>query len=646
VLLLSAATVAALLAMTALALGQPNPDLVQVGSTVLLTVPALAVGLVVGLRRPDNAVGPLLSLQAAVFAFMLGLQDAYDETVLQRPGSLPATAATFALERASWMALYVPVALILLTFPTGRFLSRRWTWVAAALVVVAVLFTLIAAMSPAPLPGQFADQHPFGTAALWLRAIGWALLPVFMALLVASAGSMVLRYRRSADPVERAQLRWLALGAWTLPATLLLCWLSLLFFGRPDLGLVGLAFAVVAIPATTVVAMLRHDLYDVDRALSAVATYAVISACLLAVVTATEMVAGVALGQGSAVVAALATAISIPALAPVRRRAQRAIDRRLYPMRAALHQGIAELRAAIDAGTAEPEDIEPTLRKALRGPGLRIGFLPPGEDTALDNRGQPVTNGVPIELAGATVGRLEAGETPASNILLREAAKASALFVELGRLRTGMAQAMAEIQSSRGRLLRHGYEERRKLQRDLHDGAQQRLVALGMSLRLAQRHLTDNDGEVHALLDQAVTQLGTAVAELRAIAAGLRPPGLDAGLAAAVRSLVAGAPLPVDVSVADDPVPDDIATTAYYVVSEGLTNAIKHANASRVHIALRRSPDGLSVEVSDDGIGGAHPAGSGLAGLADRVAAAGGQLRIDTAHEAGTLVKAVLPCGS
>jgi signal transduction histidine kinase len=143
-----------------------------------------------------------------------------------------------------------------------------------------------------------------------------------------------------------------------------------------------------------------------------------------------------------------------------------------------------------------------------------------------------------------------------------------------------------------------------------------------------------------------VTQLGTAVAELRAIAAGLRPPGLDAGLGAAVRSLAAGAPLPVDVSVVDDPAPDDIATTAYYVVSERLTNAIKHANASRIRIALRRSHDGLSVEVSDDGNGGAHPAGSGLAGLADRVAAAGGQLRIDSARETGTLVKAVLPCGS
>jgi signal transduction histidine kinase len=639
-------TAAALLAMIALAVRQPNLDLVQVGLAVVLSIPAAAVGFVVGLRRPDNAIGPLMSLYAAVFALMLGLQGAYDQAVQQRPGSLPVAAASFALERGSWMALYVPVALILMTFPTGRFLSWRWRWVAVGLIVVTVVFAFIAAMSPAPLPGPLADQHPFGTAPLWLRAVGWALLPVFMALLVASAVSMALRYRRSTDPVERAQLRWLGLGAWTLPATLLLCWLSLLLFGRPELGLIGLGFAVVAIPATTVVAMLRHDLYDVDRALSAVATYAVISACLLAVVTATEVVAGVVLGHGSAVVAALGTAVSIPVLAPLRRRAQRAIDRRLYPMRAALQQGTGELRAAIDAGTAEPEDIESTLRQALRAPDLRIGFLPPGEDTALDRRGRPVPNGVTIDLAGAAVGMLEAGETAASNSLLREAANASALFVELGRLRAGMAQAMAEIQSSRGRLLRHGYDERRKLQRDLHDGAQQRLVALGISLRLAQRHLKDSDDEVDALLDHAVTQLGTAVAELRAIATGLRPPGLDAGLGAAVLSLAASAPLPVDVLVADDLVPDDIATTAYYVVSEAMTNAIKHANASRIRIALCRSQEGLLVEVSDDGIGGAHPAGSGLAGLADRVAAAGGELRVDSAREAGTLVKAELPCRS
>ena len=205
---------------------------------------------------------------------------------------------------------------------------------------------------------------------------------------------------------------------------------------------------------------------------------------------------------------------------------------------------------------------------------------------------------------------------------------------------------MAEIRTSRSRLLRHGYQERRKLQRDLHDGAQQRLVALGMSLRLAQRHLHDGGFDVDGLLDQAMAQLGTAVAELRTIAAGLRPPALDSGLGAAVRSLAATVPLPVQLAICDDDVPDDIAITAYYVVSEGLSNAMKHARARQVIVSLTRLNGDLTVAVSDDGIGGAHPAGSGLAGLADRVAAASGELRVVSPVGAGTRLEVVLPCGS
>jgi signal transduction histidine kinase len=361
--------------------------------------------------------------------------------------------------------------------------------------------------------------------------------------------------------------------------------------------------------------------------------------------TVTEVVVGVLLGHGSAVVAAVATAISVVLLAPARSRTQRAVDRRLYPMRAGLHQSLAELRAGIDAGTAQPEDIEPTLRQALHAPQLRVGYLAPGQDTPHDVRSRPVLGAVPVMLAGNRVGVLDPGRTPASRELLREAAAAGALFVELARLRLGMAEAMAEIRRSRRRMLRHGYQERRKLQRDLHDGAQQRLVSLGMSLRLAQRHLKDADFDVDEVLDQAVVQLGTAVAELRTVAAGLRPTSLDAGLGAAVRSLAATVPMPVDLAVCDDDVPDDIATTAFYVVSEGLANAIKHGHADRVGISLARRNGHLTVEVRDDGVGGARP-GSGLAGLADRVAAAGGELRVDSPPDAGTRLEAVLPCGS
>jgi signal transduction histidine kinase len=210
------------------------------------------------------------------------------------------------------------------------------------------------------------------------------------------------------------------------------------------------------------------------------------------------------------------------------------------------------------------------------------------------------------------------------------------------------------VAESRARLLQAGYRERRRLERDLHDGAQQRLVSLGMSIRIAQRHLSDEGAgaraEIDGLLDQAVAELGTAVAELRAIAQGLRPLDLDSGLGPAIRSLTTALPIPVRLDVLDEDVPDEVATTAYYVASEALANVVKHADAENIDVCVIRRDGHVVVRVSDDGRGGAvaRP-GSGLAGLVDRVAAAGGRFSVgqgvgtDTAT--GTMIEAVLPCG-
>ena len=163
------------------------------------------------------------------------------------------------------------------------------------------------------------------------------------------------------------------------------------------------------------------------------------------------------------------------------------------------------------------------------------------------------------------------------------------------------------------------------MERDLHDGAQQRLVSLGMQLRLAQRHLDDGTVDVDELLDESVAELGTAVAELRQIAHGLRPSSLDDGLPAALSNLVRSLPMTVDMDVDDSPLPDAVATTAYYVASEAITNAVKHAEATRIGSGRRRDGQ-LLVRVTDDGCGGAR---LGLrSGLADRVAALGGSLRV------------------
>jgi signal transduction histidine kinase len=195
--------------------------------------------------------------------------------------------------------------------------------------------------------------------------------------------------------------------------------------------------------------------------------------------------------------------------------------------------------------------------------------------------------------------------------------------------------------------VRAGYEERRRLELDLHDGAQQRLVSLGMALRLAQRHLGDGSLDLDEVLDEAVAEIGTAVSELRQIAHGLRPSSLDDGLTAALENLTRNTPLPVMLDLHAEDLPDHVSTTAYYVASEAVANTLKHASAGAIAMSVDRRDGVVRVKVSDDGRGGAtiRP-GSGLAGLRDRVGAIGGTLGIRSLAGAGTVVEAVLPCES
>ena len=254
---------------------------------------------------------------------------------------------------------------------------------------------------------------------------------------------------------------------------------------------------------------------------------------------------------------------------------------------------------------------------------------------------------MPVHVGDTPVGALLPVRTEASRELLREIASDVGLIVELIRSRLELTEALREVADSRARILHAGYRERRRLERDLHDGAQQRLVSLGMAVRLAQRHLGDPGFDVNGLLDQAVAELSTAVAELRAIASGLRPLDLDSGLGPAIRSLTTGLPIPVVLELDEEEVPDDVATTAYYVASEALANVIKHADAETVAVSVARQDGHVHVRISDDGCGGAQPRpGSGLAGLVDRVAAAGGRLSVGVgprhAGRGGAAVRTVI----
>jgi signal transduction histidine kinase len=222
--------------------------------------------------------------------------------------------------------------------------------------------------------------------------------------------------------------------------------------------------------------------------------------------------------------------------------------------------------------------------------------------------------------------------------------EAAGLAIEIARLRVEVRRRLAEVEQSRARIVSAGYEERRRLERDLHDGAQQRLVSIGLALRHVQGRLPTPSREADEL-DASVAELGHAIEELRELARGVRPAGLDDGLGPALRELASRSPLRIRVEATNECFEDRLETAAYFVASEALTNSAKHANASAVTVSAGRRNGKLVVAIRDNGIGGAVTSeGAGLDGMGDRVAALGGSVTVESPPGGGTIVTAELPC--
>jgi signal transduction histidine kinase len=233
--------------------------------------------------------------------------------------------------------------------------------------------------------------------------------------------------------------------------------------------------------------------------------------------------------------------------------------------------------------------------------------------------------------------------------LVRAVAATARMTIENERLQAEVRAQLDEVRASRARIVEFGDAERRRVERNLHDGAQQRLVNLSLALGIARSQLaTGSTEQMGAALDEAAAELRLALAELRELARGIHPVILsEAGLGPALASLAERSPIPVTIgTVPPDRLPPRVEETAYYIASEALANAAKHARATAVTINARRLDGELLVEVGDDGSGGANPDGSGLRGLADRVAALDGHLHIHSPAGQGTRITAELPCAS
>ncbi len=605
------------------------------------------IGLGIVLRRPNNVIGWIMLVGGlTVIAPLVG-------EILGNPWGLQAS-------RATWPLLYAWPIAIAYVFPNGHLLTPRWRWVAGAAVVCFATFIVLAMFDPSPFDSPDASvRNP-----LLHNSVGEALdgtgiwIPFWigiLASLVAGALAIRLRLKRSTG-VERLQTLWLAWAVLLIPLGLVLCasqWLVTNRFVEVVL-FPFLLLTQVAVAVAVGIAVTRYRLYAIERLLNRTLVYVTLTALLAAAYAGVALVLGVLAGGDSKWVVAVATLAVALVFRPLRARIQDLFDRRF---RRARYEGVRLVRAFEDEvrdGRRAAEEIGSVLAEALGDPLADLYFWLPETQAHADASGEIVE--LPVDERGR---REILRDDTRTALLLHDPAllerrdlldgvlAAAALSIEMARLTVEVRIQLAEVEASRARIVEAGYEERRRLERDLHDGAQQRLVSLGVQLRRMQLSLPPEAKILSPALDQVVGEVGAAIGDLRQIAAGVRPARLDEGLAAALRDLARTTPIPVDVDASRERLAASVEAAAYFVACEAITNAVKHASPSKVAVRTYRNNGTLHVSVSDDGVGGAVVRrGSGLAGLRDRVAAHGGTLDVVSPRGGGTRIEVAIPCES
>jgi signal transduction histidine kinase len=657
---LTVAVAAAAAVFLVLGPGRPLPEDLFGGVSgavwLMLALAFATVGALIVSRLPGHRVGWLFTALGLLIALNSLFYSYASWGLYVQGGQVPALTAV--LIGWGWGTAAAPLmGLSLLLFPDGLLPSRRWRAVVAMCAVAILGFVVVALLRPGPFDVPFDRvSNSLGVPGLrgMMDALGYACWMLTYVALGLGVRALALRLR-GARGDERQQLKWVLTVSTVVGAATVVIMGS--WFIWPEdvqwrMAVLGGVF--IAFPLATGIAILRHRLYDIDVVINRALVYGALTLLLGAAYVAIALLIGVALGGGSAPATGVATLAVALAFRPLRAHLQGAVDRRFNRARYdALHR-VAAFLEQVRAGTAAPENVEQLLRDVLGDPWLELRFLLPEGGGYVGVRGSPAIDApgdgrerTPIERAGTRLGIVlhdsGAQERPE---LLRRVVEAAGLAIEIARLRTALRRQLDEVAASRSRIVAAGDAERRRIERNLHDGAQQRLVSIGLALRHAQHELGP-EAAARQTLEGALAEIGDAIGELRELARGLRPVQLDAGLAPALQELASRAAMPVAVDATAERFPDGVETAAYFVACEALTNATKHANASHVSLSAQRRNGSLVICVADDGVGGAAPGdGTGLSGLRDRVGAHGGTLRIESERGAGTRLIAELPCGS
>ncbi|MFF4835379.1 sensor histidine kinase [Streptomyces sp. NPDC001315] len=644
----------------------------------LIATTFTAVGVFVLDRRPGHREGWLFLATGVAHAVMFfGRQYAIGSVGADEPSAV----------WLGWLGAW-PLALVLalsgvtlLCFPDGRLPSPRWRVVVAAMVPAAALLSLTSAVWPV----EYADNglaiaHPFRVVGYEMAQRVWNVLgpAAYLLFQLVWVIGAVVRLRRACGD-EARQLRWFAyavvMGAVAMGV-------GLVVFRTPALGV--LAVPLVAIAAA--VAIVKYRLYDIDLLINKTVVYG----ALAVIVTTVYVVVVVGIGRligvadaGGPWLPLAATAVVAVVFERVRRRVQTAADRLVYGRRPTPYESLARLSTHVSHGGhdadlftglastiadgvgaaevtlwvgAEAELVAVATWPPTAAPGTPV-VPAPTSLAALADGGR--THVRPIDCRGAVRGAVALtkarGEvlTVAEDRLLQDlVAQAELVLDNIGlgeelrrRLHQISVQAV-ELQAAAKRIVAAQDEARRCLERDLHDGAQQRLVVLTLTLQAIATRAAP-DVALAGTIEDARRQLNLALAELRELARGIHPAVLtQEGLGAALGSLAERSPIPVTVDVPlGTRLPREVEAAAYFIVSEALTNATKHSGATAIVVTGQIADNRLSVEVADDGRGGADGRwGNGLQGILDRLATLNGRLTVHSPADSGTRLRAEIPC--
>jgi len=630
---------------------------------VVVPIGLPVIGIVLASKRPENRIGWLL----LAGGLMNGLEDfgvSYGiRALIVAPGSLPAGRAL------AWMGSWITgiplglFAFLFLLFPTGNLPSPRWR---PAGWFVAGSFALLWATELVVSTRSWKD--PFRASSLGASPIGLLLLVVLAVSFVVSPMAVVVRFRGSSGD-ERLQLKWF------VTATALV---FLVLLGYIPLGpcnscsppavvsvLAGLAFSFLFVAIG--VAVLKYRLYEIDVVINKAVVYGTLAVFITLVYV--GLVAGVGTLVGntrSPLLVAIAAAVIAVAFQPIRQRAGRLANRIVYGKRATPYEVLSDFAEQM-AGAYPVEDILPRIaRMLIEGTGairsdvwllvgseLRAaGSWPPTqvEPVPLIANGSidvPGAVAVPVRYQGEVLGALSLQKPPGDPItsaerkLLDHVASQAGLVLRNARL-------IGELRASRQRIVSAQDAAARRLERNIHDGAQQQLVALAVKTRLADSLVGRDEAKAHDVLSQIQTEAQEALENLRDLARGIYPPILaDQGLAVALDAQARRSPVPVAVeAVGISRYRSETEAAVYFSVLEALQNVAKYSGASHAMVSLHGDDGHLTFEVIDDGVGfdpGSTSYGTGLQGVADRLAAIDGTLEVRSQPGAGTTIVGIVP---